>query len=309
MACNTSSYNIGIHNVFLGKDTYQEFCITTKADVASSLNNKYFVIHEPVTQAKHYFWFNVASGGVDPAVPNATGHAIAIAANASASAVATATASIVGALTWINATASAEHIECVMTAYGYAYEARNALDVTDSPKFTITVAKFGSVQQDLGATSDDGVTVAQEISTIEVTSPQTGDFVLAEIRKGVKATVSFSLKDTSDASMRRAFNMYGGTVVTDDAASSVLTGYGAKNLFKSTEDMATQLVLRPSANVENVDASEDLTMPKAFIKLGEMTLNGDEQLLPMEATAYLDSSKSSYVNFMVYGDGSAIPNA
>lgn len=307
MACNTSTYNIGIQNVLLGKDTAQEFCVVAKADVSGSLNNKYFVVHVPSTQAKHYFWFNVNSLGIDPAVPNAVGHVIALATSATAAAVATATAAVLDGLTWLEATASGEHIDCAMVDFGYAYEARNALLATDSPKFSITVSKFGSEQVDLGATNGD-ISLTFEESVIDVKAPQYGDFVLAEIRKGVMVNSAFELKDTSEASWRRALNFYGSTIVTDDAASKVLSGYGSKNLFKSTEDVATQLIFRPSKNAEDANASADLTIPKARLKLGEVTFSGEDELvLPIEAIAYLDASKSSFVNLIAYGDGSAIP--
>jgi hypothetical protein len=309
MACNTSTYNIGIRNILLGKDRYQKTCIFTKADDAGSLNNKYLVLHEPVSQTKHYFWFNVAGGGVDPAVPNATGHAVAVANNASASAVATALHGVINPLTWANATVSGNEIEVEFTAYGYAYEGRDALDAADKTGFTIAIPQFGSVQADLGATNGD-ITFTVEEQTKEITSPQTGDFVLGEIRRGATLSVGFELKDTSIASIRRALNFYGGTIVTDDAASETISGYGSSNLFKSTEDVADQLILRPTNLAPDENASEDFTIHKAKLKLGEITMSSENELvLPIEAVGYLDQSKSSFANLFSYGDASALPLA
>lgn len=309
MSCNTSSYNLGVVGILLGENTYQSTCIVAKADLSSSLQNKYFVMHEPVTQAKHYFWMNVGGLGVDPTVPNATGHAVAISANATAIAVASAIAGVINPLSWANATASGEHVEVDFTTYGYAFSARNALASASSPAFTITVAQYGSTQVDLGATNGD-TTLTVDEQLVDITSPQTGDFVLEEIRKGLTATAGFELKDTSVASMRRALNFYGETIVTDDAASKVITGYGSKNLFKSTSDVATKLIFRPLKYVADANPSEDLTLHKAKLKLGELTFSAENELvLPVEAKAYLDQSKSAAVNFMSYGDASAIPLA
>lgn len=306
MSCNTQTRNLGPRNILLGKDTYQSGCISTKADVALSLQNKYFVLHEPVTQVKHYFWFNVATAGVDPAVPNATGHAIAIGSGDSASAVATATAAVVGALTWINATASSNHIDYTYGVYGYAYEGRDSTVALSQTLFTFTVSTFGCVQVDLGGTEGD-VTMTVEEQNVEVKSPQTGNFILAEIRQGASLGVSFSLQDTSMASIRRAMNFYGSTIVPDNATGAVLTGYGSSNLFKSTDDVTTQLILRPSSLAGIPDASQDFTMPKAKLKLGELTFSAENiLLLPIEAVAYLDTTDNKYVNFFSYGDKSAI---
>lgn len=307
MACNVTTRNLGPRNILLGKDTYQEFCITAKADVTSSLQNKYFIIHEPVTQTKHYFWFNVATLGVDPAVPNATGHAIAIAANASATTVATAAAAIIDALTWVSAVATADHIDCAMTAvYGYAYECRDSTVTASQTAFTFVVSKFGSVQEDLGGTEGD-ITFTLEEQNLEVTSPQTGNFILGEIRQGATLGASFSLQDTSVAKIRKVMNFYGGTIVPDNGSGKVLTGYGSSNLFKSTDDITTQLIFRPSSLAGIPDASEDFTMPKAKLKLGELTFSAENLfVLPVEVTAYLDTADNKYLNFFSYGDKSAL---
>lgn len=309
MSCNTSTYNLGVRNILLGEDRYQKTCIFTKADVAASLQNKYIVIHRPDTQEKHYFWFNVATLGVDPAVPNATGHAVAIASGATAAAVATALSAVIDALTWIASTATGNEVECEMTEYGYAYEARDALASASRTSFNITVPLFGSVEVDLGATNGDTSFTVEE-QTKEIKSPQTGDFVLAEIRRGATLTAGFELKDTSKESIRRALNFYGSTIVTDDAASEVISGYGSKNLFKSTDDVASVLKLRPTNLADDADPSEDFTMHKAKLKLGEIAFSAEDELvLPIEAVAYLDQSKSGFANLFSYGNGSALPSA
>lgn len=306
MSCNTQTRNLGPRNILLGKDTYQAGCITTVADVAASLQNSYFVMHEPVTQTKHYFWFNVATLGTDPAVPNATGHAIAIASGATASAVASAAQAVIDALTWVVATVSANHITITYATYGYAYEMRDAIATADKTGFTLTTSTFGQTQVDLGGTEGDVVMTVEE-QNVEVKSPQTGNFVTAEIRQGATLGVSFSLQDTSQAAIRRAMNFYGSTIVPDNGSGAVLSGYGSSNLFKSTDDVATQLILRPSKLAGIPDKSEDFTLPKAKLKLGELTFSAENILvLPIEAVAYLDTSDNAFLNFFSYGDKSSL---
>ncbi len=309
MGCNTSTYNLGIRNILLGKDRPQKTCILTKADVDSSLQNKFFVMHAPVTQAKHYFWFNVATLGVDPNVPNATGHEVAIAEDATKNQVATALSTIIDALADFESTVSENEVEVLMVDDGYAYEGRDALAAANKTGFNITVAQFGSVQFDAGATNGD-IKFKVEEKTKEIKSPQTGDFLLAEIRRGAAVTASFELKDTSKDSIRRALNFYGQTVVTDDAASETITGYGSNNLFKSTDDVADQIILRPTDKAADADASEDFTIHKSKLKLGELTMSGENELvLPIDVMGYLDLSKSGFANLFSYGDGSALPDA
>lgn len=306
MACNTNQYNLGIRNILLGKDTKQKTCIFTKADVSASLAGKYFVMHTP-TNAKHVFWFKVGLVGTDPAIPNSTSHEVAILTNDSASAVATALHTVIAALnTLFTATVSSNEVEVTNVANGYAYETRDALDTLKQTSFNITTAQFGSVQVDLGPTNGDITFTVAEV-TKEIKAPQFGDFLLAEIRRGASVTSSFELKDTSKTAIRRALNFYGSTIVSDDAASETISGYGSSNLFKSTDDVATQLILRPTEKAADADASEDLTIHKCKLKLGELTLSAENELvLPIEALGYLDTSKSGFANLFSYGDASKL---
>lgn len=308
MACNTQTFNLGVVNILLGEDKPQKTCVITKPDVSSSLNDKYWVYHEPVTQAKHYVWYNVATAGTDPAIPNATGHVVAIAEDATAAAIATATAAVLNALAHIGtATATGDHIEFNFTANGYAYAARDALATADQTKFAVEVPEFGQIERDLGATNGD-TTFSIEEQTQEVTSPQTGDMILDEINRGSTVSASFELKDTSADSVRQAIGFYGTIIVTDDAASKVIAGHGTKRLYKSTLPNATKLVFRPTKNAEDENPAEDFTIHKARLKLGEITFSAEDELvLPIEVIGLLDQTKTSAVNLWSYGDGSAVP--
>ena len=65
-----------------GEDTAQVETITCVADVAASLNSKYFFLYTSAG-VKHYFWIDVGNTGVDPAPAGATGHEIDITSGAS----------------------------------------------------------------------------------------------------------------------------------------------------------------------------------------------------------------------------------
>lgn len=79
-------------------DTFIESgTVTTVADVASSLNSKYFLLNG-ADGVNYYIWINVAGAGVDPMVASRTGVPVAIAANASANTVAAAVEAAMSAL-------------------------------------------------------------------------------------------------------------------------------------------------------------------------------------------------------------------
>jgi hypothetical protein len=309
MACNTQQFTLGIRNVIIGETSKQLSCITAKADVSGSLGGKYFVVHEPVTQIKHVFWFSNGTASA-PVVPGATIHAIVYTNNASAQTLAGLIATALNAESWVGtATASGTHVDFDMAVNGYAYAIRDALQAGKKCSFKFVVDKFGRVQADAGPTNGD-ITVTLEEQVSEVTSPQTGDFLLGEIRRGVRVSMAFELKDSSEEKIRDAINYYGNTYVADDSSEAVLSGFGASNLFKSTEDVATQVILRTPEAAENNDPSQDFTVHKAKLKLGELTLSGENEfVLPIEVVAYLDKTKFSGLNLFSYGDASKIIDA
>lgn len=68
------------------------------ADVAGSLNSKYFLLQDEASAHLYYVWINVNSAGVDPAIAGRTGVPIAVATGATAGTIGTAIASAVAAL-------------------------------------------------------------------------------------------------------------------------------------------------------------------------------------------------------------------
>jgi hypothetical protein len=74
--------------------------ITTVADVAGSLNNKYFFLNEPAPGVGIYVWFNVGGAGVDPGpFAGRTSVMVAISSGASANTVASAVNTALNTLT------------------------------------------------------------------------------------------------------------------------------------------------------------------------------------------------------------------
>lgn len=72
--------------------------IGTVADVAGSLNSKYFLLNSANAGTGYYVWMNVNGAGVDPLIAGRTGVPIVLATNANAATVGTAIASAIDAL-------------------------------------------------------------------------------------------------------------------------------------------------------------------------------------------------------------------
>lgn len=91
------------------------------ADVAGSLNNKYFQLSDGGVLS-HHVWFNVNGAGVDPA-PGTVAVPVAIATNASSADVATAVALALDGLAEFIATASDNVVTVTNAATGHADDA------------------------------------------------------------------------------------------------------------------------------------------------------------------------------------------
>lgn len=70
--------------------TAQVVTLTTSADSAGSLNNKYFRLRSATNDAKFHVWFNVNGAGVNPAPANSTGIEVALNTNDASTVVAAA---------------------------------------------------------------------------------------------------------------------------------------------------------------------------------------------------------------------------
>lgn len=82
--------------------------VTCSADVADSLDGKYFTFSSPTVN--YYAWYNTSGGGaVDPALANKTGVEIAITTGDTANAVATATRAAIDALAAFVVTGATNH--------------------------------------------------------------------------------------------------------------------------------------------------------------------------------------------------------
>lgn len=301
MACETSNYRILPQKIYFGSNTYQENCVTCVADVSGSLNNKYFVFYTPAG-AKHYCWFNVASGGSDPTIAGATAHAVAISTNATAGDVATALQAVMDVISGFDASVSGETVDITHTSYGYAYPAHDGYS-TGGTGFTFNLVTAGCAEEDLGDTDGD-ISLSIEETVQDILTHQAGSVPVDSIMTGRTISVSFTLKEVTKAKIQRIIQLSGGdTLLPNGANATALSGFGTGGLFRSVYVFANQLRLHPVSK-SSADKSEDIVLPKAKLKFGEMTFSGENVLmLPVEAMSYPDAgAQFSVLDMMTYGD-------
>lgn len=137
--------NAGTGNVMwvvnVGEGTKEISTVTSVADVAGSLNSKWFKLNSAYDRRLYYVWYDVNSAGVDPAVSGRTGVKVSVATNATAAQVATATAAAIDALADFVASASASAVTVTNATGG---PATDASDGTAPTTFTFSVSTQGA---------------------------------------------------------------------------------------------------------------------------------------------------------------------
>lgn len=283
-----------------GEDTYQVEKITCVADVASSLNNKYFYMYSSAG-VKHYFWFNVAAAGVDPAPDaNATGHVVAIAANATASAVATALEAVIEAVTGFDSVPVGAVITVTQNAYGYASAAQDP--ATGGTGFGLELVTQGDLAEAIGCVNGD-MEASWDDNVVEVKCHDTGATVVSKIKTGAGAvTFKLSLLETTKAKLKKVFTKGGGSF-TPPGGTEVF-GLGTYKDFSNLFKYSKKLTLHPVRLLAG-DKTEDVNMWKAFPRINTLTWSGENVFeIPLEFDVFVDSTKNDRINLFAIGDGS-----
>lgn len=141
--------------------------VTTVADVAGSLNSKYFLLDSPTTD--YYVWYNINAAGVDPLVPGRTGVMVAGATGATANTLATATAAAIDPLAAFSATALAAVVTITDAAAGDVPDTSDGTAATGFTFSTFTQGQLtsGSFEEEVGFVVGDLVVIEEEGSQVE----------------------------------------------------------------------------------------------------------------------------------------------
>lgn len=156
--------------------------ITAVADVAGSLNNKFFHIFSANNAVAYTVWFNVSSGGTAPLVQTLGSVLveIAISTNDSATTIATALQTVLDALSDFDCIVSSPDPAAIVLTNGANGTARAAQDPNKNTKTPPASATgFGFVLATPGAdgiATPSGVTLVQVIGTVaDVKAIQNGN--------------------------------------------------------------------------------------------------------------------------------------
>lgn len=136
-----------IRAVYTNTATVQQ-TVTAVADVAGSLNSKYFLLNAKDNSVLYYVWINVSSGGVDPAIPGRTGVEVTISTGDTAATVATAIAAAIDLLTTFSSTAALAVATIVAATAGSVVPAS---DVNTGFTFAVTVGGSTAINVNMNA--------------------------------------------------------------------------------------------------------------------------------------------------------------
>lgn len=301
MAGSVSNEKVEPMYATFGEAVMQSENITLVADVAGSLNNKYFNFYT-TGGVHHYAWFNINSAGTDPAVSGATAHEITGATGATAAALATATAAVLGAVSGFDSTSDGAVLNLVATTAGYAKPAHEGAAPTG---FSFEVLYYGDSAIDLGYVDGD-IAITNETNYVELTAHQTGTEILGHIGTGGNQSITLSLKETSVNQLRKMILGEGDSMIPDGTgvSSTEVFGWGSSRQFKQTQARARKLVLHPVV-LPASNMSRDVTIWKAFPKVSDLTFSGENVLMiPVEFFIYRDSSKDPRIDKVCIGDAS-----
>lgn len=114
--------------------------ITCVADVASSLNDTYFLLNSPNGGVEYYVWFNVDSAGTDPMIADKTGVEVAISEDDDADTVAAAVDAAIDALSEFTSSATNAVVSVTNAAAGNFLPASDSVDAPTGFNFEVTAS-------------------------------------------------------------------------------------------------------------------------------------------------------------------------
>ena len=222
----------------------EEATITTVADVAGSLNNKYFLINSANDVTKFYVWFNVGGGGTDPLLAGRTGIPVAITSGESAISIATAVASQINA----QADFSASSVGDIVTVLNAAGGATTNLTDGASPNntnFTFLVTKQGATFGVSVLTNKLTVT-SNDKAVLSAPNAATSQFTILVTQSGVGDNTDFTIQgvDLENSRIYLLENQPVNPVSGVSAGGSVRNGatdFSSFKVFKKIIAKATNL--------------------------------------------------------------------
>lgn len=281
-----------------GTDTAMVQNITCVADVADSLDGKYFFIYNQAG-TKFHVWYNTSGGSaVDPAPAGSTAAVVAISTGATAAAVATATEAVIEALSGLDSTVSNAVITVTQSTAGYVPLAH---DVNSG--FSFELVTEGDSAADIGFVDGDiEFSVAEDL--VDITAHEHGSNVLSQIRSGKQVEITLTFKETSVAQMKKLLRAGGGAFTPVGANGSEVVGHGTHKDFTQTLNQASKLVLHPKV-LGASDKTRDYTFHQAYPMLDAIAFSGENiHMVPVTFKIYPKLTLNDRVEYYSFGDGS-----
>jgi len=251
--------------------------VATASDIAGSLNNTYFFIHDSRTDQTYHVWYNVSGGGIDPAPANSLPIEIPIDTGDDAIFVAQATAIVIN------------------NTYPRIFDARRISGVV----VKITNKRFGEAPDALDATT--GFLISNEDGTEEIVDviniSYSGDDPIyeGEVLKGYTYNIftgKFELNQPTNLSAEidvehpNICQIINKTIVTKNVEVSQLLPDATQRYKIRVRDDKAQLKLAFGVGETSTDY---LTIDRGFI------WDSHEMDLPNSSTIYLKSTQNNIV--------------
>ena len=274
-------------------------CVTT----VDSVPNSSFFTMDASDGDGFYVWFNVNSGGVDPAPSGRTGIEVAVATGSSASATASAIATAVdGNADFASVVLPTDNTIVVIENIGIPGASASVgatADGSAATGFTFEQAYASSVLQ-LGFI-DGAVEFGATEQILDVTAQQFGTQVVDGIRTGVEIPpLSVPMKEVTVARLREIVLLGGGTVTP--SGGTEVYGYGESKRYGNVLPDTRRLLIHPR-RLASTNRVEDLTMWRAYPVFTGLNFSGEEQqLLNVEFRFFPDQFIDTNVNFFFFGD-------
>lgn len=275
--------------------------LTFPANTANALAGKYLPINymdANLAETLGYVWFD---DGVetDPAPAGLTLiSAVDVTSGDTAAVVAASFKTAIDALdpAVVKVLSIADEVVTLENKFIGAITAETDPDTTGVTRTTLVTG----VGIDLGATSE-GIELTMEVSTVDITSNQTGGLIADQVYQGSSASISMSLLEVT----KERFDLLVGEVTGDSvtpAGGTSVTGYGESRLFQNLSGLAGQLILHP-IRLANTDYSSDVVFWKCAPLPSSLNFDGTApQVMAVDFFAYLDQSKNTAINLFTKGD-------
>lgn len=284
--------NVEIDPVNVTWQIEEQSCVQTVPDVASSLQNKYFILHSALDAGLFHVWNNVGAAGVDPAPAGSTGIEVAFVADASASVIAAAIQAAVDLIADFGATVLNDQVTITNAAVG-----DTTASADSDTGFTVTQTQEGG-DFELGLLDGDVESTFEE-ATFEVKAHQTGTTLLADIRQGVSAEITTNLLESDLPKLKEIFARASGGAVTPGAGTEVF-GWGTSRIGQNTIVQARRLILKP---VNATDDLSNLTFWKAYPMPGSLVISGENpKVTAVTWKIYRDEARDKKISLFIFGD-------